>query len=510
MSNFISFFYRSFYSKLSAALLISFIFIAVLMLVLAQQLTQSYQNEVEQKLHVQLAEHVVHDNALLKNGAIDHDALKHAFHSMMILGPSFEFYILDPQGKVQTYSADPDRIKKHSISLLPIEQFLNKSQAFPILGDDPRSLEKHKIFSVAPIKNNEQLIGYLYIIIGGEIYDGIVDLLQQSHIFTLAVWSLSMALLFGLLVILVLFAMLTRPLRRLAGDMQQFRQEGFESGKLPQSRWKQNSNDEIERLGSTFNAMASTLNSQYQKVKDTDELRRELISYVSHDLRTPLASLQGYLETWQLKHTQLSDEEGQQLITVAMNNAQHMSRLIEQLFELAHLDAEDVDLKQEAVAIAELAQDVMQKLALKAHNKKVSLNVEPKDPSLMAMANIEKLESVFTNLIDNAIRHCHAGQTIEVNIQPNNGELQVTVSDTGLGITAEDLPYIFDAHFSGTNGSGNKSAGNNTASSTEKSGNSGLGLAISKRIIELHGSHLSVQSTLGQGAQFSFSLNSVK
>ena len=492
----------SFYSKLSLGLVFSFITMGIILLVLAQYLTRSYQNEVEQKLHHQLAEHVVHDNKLLKNGEIDHDALKNAFHSMMILGPSFEFYVLGTDGEVKTYSADPGRVKKQQIDIQPIHQFLANKTSLPILGEDPRSLDKHKIFSAAPIFEMEEgkqvLQGYLYIIIGGEIYDGIVDLLQQSHILSLAVWSLAMAMLFGLLVILILFALLTRPLRRLTQDMQQFRQEGFEHGQLPTSKWQHNSADEIERLGSTFNEMANTLNIQYQKVKNTDELRRELISYVSHDLRTPLASLQGYLETWQLKHTQLSLSEGENLIEVAMKNAQHMSRLIEQLFELAHLDSETVSLNKEPLAIAEFAQDIMQKMALDAQNKQVTLDIEPKDPSIMVLANIEKLENVLTNLLDNALRHCEAGDSIKVLVSPAkvDGQLQVIVEDSGLGISDQDIPHIFDAHFKASN------------SVKGKGRNSGLGLAISKRIVELHGSELKVSSTLGKGTEFSFNLPS--
>jgi signal transduction histidine kinase len=490
----------SFYSKLSLGLVFSFIVMGIILLVLAQYLTRSYQNEVEQKLHHQLAAHVVHDNKLLKNGEIDHDALKNAFHSMMILGPSFEFYILGPEGQVKTYSADPQRIKKHVVDIQPIQNFLHNQSNLPILGDDPRSEDKRKIFSVAPIfesnQGQEVLQGYLYIIIGGEIYDGIVELLQQSHILSLAAWSLGLAMLFGLLVILILFALLTRPLRRLTQDMQQFRQEGFEYGQLPTSQWQQNSADEIERLGSTFNEMASTLNIQYQKVKNTDELRRELISYVSHDLRTPLASLQGYLETWHLKNKELTAQECEELINVAMKNAQHMSRLIEQLFELAHLDSDTIILTTEPLGIAEFAHDVLQKMALEASKKQVSLNIEPKDPSIMVMANIEKLENVFTNLIDNALRHCEAGDSINIQIVPSAiaGQLQVSVNDTGLGIAEEDIPLIFDTHFRACN------------SVRGKGLNSGLGLAISKRIIELHGSELSVSSTLGQGTQFSFDL----
>ena len=492
----------SFYSKLSLGLVLSFIFMGIILLILAQYLTRSYQNEVEQKLHYQLAEHVVHDNKLLQNGEIDHAALKNAFHSMMILGPSFEFYILGPQGEVKTYSADPQRIKKHVVDIGPIHDFMNSQSSLPILGDDPRSEDKHKIFSVAPIFENiegdDVLQGYLYIIIGGEIYDGIVDLLQKSHILSIAVWSLAMAMLFGLLVILILFALLTRPLRRLTQDMQQFRQEGFKYDQLPVSEWQHNSADEIERLGSTFNEMAKTLNIQYQKVKNTDELRRELISYVSHDLRTPLASLQGYLETWHLKNKELTAEEGEKLIDVAMKNAQHMSRLIEQLFELAHLDSVTVTLATEPLGIAEFAQDVLQKMSLEASKKQVSLDVEPKDSSIMVMANIEKLENVFTNLIDNALRHCEAGDSITIQILPSDieGKVSVSVKDSGLGIAEKDLPLIFDAHFKASN-------------SVRANGrNSGLGLAISKRIVELHGSELKVKSTLGKGTQFSFDLKS--
>ncbi|MFD2230978.1 HAMP domain-containing sensor histidine kinase [Alkalimarinus sediminis] len=498
---------NSFYSKLVLGLLASFLLIGLLLMFLVQQLTIRYQNEVEQKLHLELAAHVVGDDSLLKDGEIDQKALKHAFHSMMILGPSFEFYVLTPEGTVTTYSAEDDKIKRMTVDLEPIKQFLSGNEALPILGDDPRSVFRQKIFSVAEIKQQDQLKGYLYIIIGGEIYDSTVDLLKNSHIINLSFWGLSAALLFSLIVVLLLFAMLTRPLRQLTTDMKKFRSEGFDKGVLPASHWDENSSDEIQRLGSTFNAMASTLKQQYEKVRTTDELRRELISYVSHDLRTPLAALQGYLETWQLKQSTLSSAESSEMIQVAANNAQQVSRLVEQLFELAHLDAENTQLTMEPVSIAELAQDVLQKLQLDAERRGIRLDVNPKDPSLMAMADIEKLERVFTNLVDNAIRHCHQGDSVSINISRLEQQLQVTVSDTGAGIAPEDLPHIFDAHYRGRNTLAQQevSAGNSKSERT----NSGLGLAITRRIVELHGSKISVESKAGQGTSFSFLLNGV-
>ncbi len=484
----------SFYSKLVLGLLISFSLIALLLTALVQQLTSNYQSEIEQKLHLELAEHIVHDDSLLKDGEVDRVALEHTFHSMMILGPSFELYVVTPEGRVTTYSADDEKIKRMQVDLTPIRQFLSGEKSLPIVGDDPRSSYRKKIFSVAEIKDNDVLIAYLYIIIGGEIYDGVVDLLQNSHIIKLSFWGFIATLFFSLVVVLLLFAMLTRPIRRLATDMRLFRSDGFEQGKLPSSVWDKNSTDEIHRLGTTFNEMASTLKQQYEKVRTIDELRRELISYVSHDLRTPLAALQGYLETWQLKQGDLSERESAELIQIAANNAQHINRLVEQLFELAHLDAENAELILEPVSIAELAQDVIQKLAIEADKKGVVLDVNPKDPSLIVMANTEKMERVFTNLLENAIRHSKMGGEVSVEMEVIAQKLKLTVKDNGCGIPSKDLPHIFEAHYRAEN----SAQGLRT--------NSGLGLAITRRIVELHHSEITVHSELNVGSSFSFEL----
>jgi len=488
--------FKSFYSKLVLGLLASFSLIALMLMLLVQQMSSNYQSEVEQKLHLELAEHIVHDDNLLKGGKIDKEALEHTFHSMMILGPSFELYVVTPEGVVTTYSADDEKIKRMLVDLKPINQFLSGEGSLPIVGDDPRSLYKKKIFSVAEIRDGDTLMGYLYIIIGGEIYDGVVDLLQQSHIIKLGVWGFTATLFFSLIVVLLLFAMLTRPLRTLAMDMRSFRAEGFEKGTMPDSSWDPDSADEIHRLGTTFNEMATTLKQQYEKVKTTDELRRELVSYVSHDLRTPLAALQGYLETWQLKQRDINPEEGAELIQVAMDNAQHISRLVEQLFELAHLDAENAQLNLEPVSIAELAQDVIQKLGIEADKKSITLDLQPKDPSIIAHANVEKMENVFTNLLENAIRHSDHNGEVSINMLKQNGMIRIEVKDKGCGIPEKDVAHVFDAHFRGSN----SAQGGRT--------HSGLGLAITKRIVELHGSQIHVSSEIGKGSTFEFSLKS--
>ncbi len=483
----------SFYGKLSLLLLACFIVIGVVLTILAKQLTQTYQSEVEQKLHLKLAEHIVHDNQLFRDDKIDYDAIKHAFHGMMILGPSFEFYVVNPQGKILTYSADPDRIKRESVSTIPIHDFMKGIQPLPILGDDPRSNHKQKIFSVSPIYEGINLKGYLYIIIGGEIYDDIADLLQKSHIMSLGGWSVLLILAMTLLVALLLFAMLTRPLRKLTLDMEYLRKNGFDNEHLRISEWRSDSADEIERLGSSFNELVSALNTQYQKVKNTDELRRELISYVSHDLRTPLSSLQGYLETWLLKNPE--GESNRELIEVAMNNAQHMSKLIEQLFELAYLDADDVILNIEPISIAELSHDVIRKRLIEAESKSITLDVNPKDSGILLMADYQKLERVLSNLLDNALRHTRSGGHIEIRFSKETDKnWMIQIIDSGIGIPEHEIKDVFLGHFKASN------------SIKGKGENSGLGLAICKRIVELHKGQLKVESTLGKGTVFKFEL----
>jgi len=479
---------------LSLALIASFTLVGMLLVLLVFRLTSDYQDEIEQKLHLELAAHIVQDNALMKNGELDHQVLKHTFHNMMILGPSFEFYVLDPTGKILTYSADPGKVKRESVSLLPILEFLNSREEVPIIGEDPRSLSGQKIFSVAQIRQDSELTGYLYIIIGGEIYDSIAERLQQSHIITLSVGVLVAALTFGLIITLVLFSLLTRPLRRLAMEIKQFHDSGFIADTLPVSNWQSNSSDEIHQLGHTFNSMAVELGKQYQKIKTVDELRRELISYVSHDLRTPLASLQGYLETWQLRHGGHDNDPGAKLIDIAEKNARQVGVLIEQLFELAHLDGEDAQLNLEPIAVAELAQDVAQKRQLHADQKQLRIDIEPKDPGLRVIADIEKLERVFTNLIDNAIRHSRPGGHITIALIEQPSKLEIHIRDNGIGIPAAELPFIFDPHFRASN-----------SAKTEQL-NSGLGLSITRRILELHGTEISVNSKLDEGTDFQFDL----
>jgi signal transduction histidine kinase len=274
----------------------------------------------------------------------------------------------------------------------------------------------------------------------------------------------------------VLFGAMTRRLRNLAKAV-----ESNADVKLPVN----GSGDEVDRLAHAFER-------QVQMLKEVDLHRRELVANVSHDLRTPLASLQGYIETLLLKEGQLTAEEQRRFLEIASKHSERLGKLVDELFELAKLDAKVTPLHVEPFSMAELVQDVVQKFQLRAEQAGVRLGAQF-DPALpLVMGDIALMERVLENLIENAIRYTPAGGSVTVSLMPQDGKLAVRVSDTGTGIAEEKLPFIFDRFWRGEE-------------STPRGG-AGLGLAIAKRILELHGASLVAQSQRNAGTTFSFAV----
>jgi signal transduction histidine kinase len=228
--------------------------------------------------------------------------------------------------------------------------------------------------------------------------------------------------------------------------------------------------------------------------EETDALRRELVANVSHDLRTPLASLRGYLQTLQMKEGLLSSEEQRRYVEIASKNTEKLVRLVDELFELAKLESREIVACLEPFNLAELAQDVLQKFELLAEQKRVRLGCQYRDDLPFVMADIGLIERVLQNLLDNALRHTPEGGAVTIDLSPGSRHIVVRVTDTGSGVPEDAMPHIFDRHF--RVGADDGMAGHGA----------GLGLAIVRRIVELHGSSIEATSAPGAGSTFSFPL----
>ncbi|WHI52345.1 HAMP domain-containing sensor histidine kinase [Microbulbifer sp. MLAF003] len=486
----------AFYRRLILLLLCSFIVVGVFFLLLMGCVVAAYQSEVAQNLHRDLARHLAEQNALFVDGQPDKEGLYHLFHDLMVLGPNFEFYLLSPEGEVLAYSAEPAKIKRQFIDLDPIRVFLDRSTGIQrtIYGPDPRDSERLKVFSAAPVERDGQLLGYMYVIIGSELFDDVVQGVWQNHLLRWVAAVFLGCLILSLIASLWVFALLTRPLRKLTRDMQHFRAAGLQ-GDLPSTSWNTEENDLVQRLGSAFNELSTSLKQQYQSIKTIDEMRRELLTHISHDLRTPLSSLQGYLETWLIRREELNPDDSRHYVETAYRSSKKVNRLVEQLFELACLESADVPMKIERVVLAELIQDVLQKFTIKALEQGVHAAVIPQDSSIVVYGDIEKLERVFSNLVENALRHCGSGDEIIVQLRPHGDQVSVSVKDSGMGIPVDDLPNIFDAHYRAAN------------SKKSSRGLGGLGLAITKRLLALHRADIYVRSRENFGTAFEFQLH---
>jgi hypothetical protein len=332
----------------------------------------------------------------------------------------------------------------------------------------------------------------LFVALGALVVYAFNRMLEESRLVELATWlglgGVAFALASGFLV----FTLLTRRVMQLADVIERFRDSGFRDRvRVP---FGDPAGDEIDRLAATFQELSDRMVEQLFELEQTGQRRRELLANVSHDLRTPLTSMHGYLETLLLKEGALSPEERRNLLMIAARNSEALRRLVGELFDLSKLEANEIRPDREAFLLPELVQDVAQKFALGAERKGVRIDVHAEDSILAAHADIGLIERVLANLIENAIRHTPAGGSIRIGLTRQGERLRTEVTDTGAGIAPAELPHIFDRYYRAARHGSDDGAG------------TGLGLAIARRIVQLHDGQIEALSSPGTGTTFRFDL----
>jgi signal transduction histidine kinase len=481
--------FKTLYTKLSAALVFLFLLMGLIYGFSTLYVTGGYLQNLNQEVNRDLARNLVADRNLVQQDKINQQALKNLFHEYMVVNPSIEIYLLDLSGNILSYSADPEKVKRKRVALAPIQKMLAGEL---VTGDDPRSLEKQKAFSVTYVPSQQKPEGYLYVVLQGEEYDAANDILKNSYLFKVSAWSVAISLLVGLLIGLFLFYSLTKRLRMLAAAVNRFASSGFLEQPtilLPEKK----SGDEIDQLCASFRALTEHTLGQFSQLSNQDHMRRELVANVSHDLRTPVAAMQGYLETMALSND-LTEQEKRQYLEVALRHSKRLAKLVESLFELAKLEMKEVEPNLEPFPIAELLMDVVQKFETSHSQSDIRLECDCQNNMPFVYADICLIERVMDNLIENAFTFSKPGDSILVTAKQHGEKIDIEVADSGCGIDAEDVPKIFDQFYQAKN-------------KHRKGSHAGLGLSIVKRILELHGEQISVSSQLNRGTSFYFSIS---
>lgn len=478
------------YVKLSAALVILFLVIGVALVALTRYSSDMYYQEVTQRLNSPVAMYVAGEAPLIRNGRVNVEALKALAHQAMIINPSVEVYLLDTSGRVLSHDLGDNVLRRSVIDLGPIRRFLSDTTHLPLLGDDPRSSDGRKIFTAAEVRNADRLEGYVYVVLSGRKYEQFATSAGVSEVMRLSTFAIIGCLVFGLGSALLIFGRLSRRIRKLTATVNDYH-HGPLGGALPTSSVRE---DEITQLSLAFDAMKARIEQQVGQIQQTDQVRRELVANISHDLRTPLTAMQGYIETLLLKGEEIASPQREEYLQIARDHGVRLNRLIADLFELVKLDSHAVEPQLDRFSLAELAADIVQEFRLSAERKSVSLELRVRDQGSEVLADIRLIERVFQNLIENALRHTPEQGCVTVSLDSLDTGILVTVSDTGTGIAEEALPFIFDRYFH---------VSPEPESITESTG---LGLAIVKRILDLHRTAIVVRSRLTEGTSFSFEL----
>jgi signal transduction histidine kinase len=395
--------------------------------------------------------------------------------------------LLDTKGNIISHNLPGESVLMDKISLAPIHEFLTEGSKRPLLSSDPRSPNNHKPFSAAKIINNGVEEGYIYVILGGQKYEEIANNLSTNYIIKLAIFAIISVILLAFIIGMLMMSKLTKPLKILRNKVVKFQQNSNTESIAY-------AGDEIQQLQQAFNDMAQRIDTQLRQIKNADAARRDLISNVSHDLRTPLASMQGYLDTLLIKNESMDKATTKKYLSIARKHCSRLNVLINDLFELSKLDSNAIKPNLEEFSLSELMQDVSLEFTQEAEKKDINLVVKLLEGSTDVSADIGLMQRVLENLIGNALKHTPAGGEVLIKLENKDARFNIIIQDTGRGISEQELPHIFDRLYRADN------------TSNESNTSSGLGLAIVKKILDIHHTTIKVNSQLNQGTCFIFSL----
>ena len=448
-----------------------------------------------------------YDN-LFEMHALQPEEFNQFLRNLVLFEPDSQLYLLDAQGTVLSSTGTAKLPPGFKVALGPVQQAVKGSDMPYVMGDDPERMDADAVIAARPlrralIRNDEPVAGYLYLVCHKP---ALSEGRLQAFGSTFA--KPALAAIVGVVVLATLLAAwiiaaVTRPLRQLTSAVATLSQRGLEDGAAgaPEALLPARTTDEFGQLTAAFEMMLETVRRQWATLRRLDHFRREGVSNLSHDLRSPLTATAACLETlegrWVGDAARAADRE---LVEMALRNTRNAARLVQSLGDLAQLDEPEFKLQTEVLDAGELLDDIALRFGQRAASQGVSLQTQHPDQAQAhapyAALDIELFERAVANLVDNALKYCRSGDQITLSARAVGGKVEVTVSDTGPGIPAADVPHLFDRFFQ---------CRSNVAPATGEGGK-GLGLAIVKRIAELHGGEVAVSSEAGAGTRVTLAL----
>jgi signal transduction histidine kinase len=446
---------------------------------------------------------------LLDLHARDPDGFTAFLRNLLLFEPNTQLYLLDAQGTVMAASGRAQPKPGFKVRLAPVQEAVatagDRRRAAYVMGDDPEHMNVDAVIAARPLRRavirpDAGAAGYVYLVSQPPGLDpGRAEVVRSS------LAGSAMSGLFALIVVMTvctawIVITVTRPLRDLSDAVARAQREGFDGAAMaqPSPAPPGRTGDEFARLRTGFNAMLARLRAQWDALRRLDQFRRESVSNLSHDLRSPLTATVACLETLDRRWAgDTSRADDRALLEVALRNTRNAAQLVRSLGDLALLDEPEFKLQPMTVDLGEVLDDIAMRFADRAAHQGVQLQqASAPGAALFAAVDIELFERAVANLVDNALKHTPAGGHVTLQGDSADGAVRIRVADTGCGIAAPDLEHLFDRLYTGSGARGDADG-------------KGLGLAIVKRIVELHRGQVSVRSDVGRGTEVTIVLPAV-
>lgn len=478
--------------KLGMSLLVTVLIIGVVYMLLTFFFVKKFYSQTSQKLNANVANHLIEEkfkntSPFLEDGTVNKELFDDIMHDMMAVNRAIEVYLLSETGQI-LYSVVLDHSNPNAplqkIDLIPVKQFIANNQEM-VLGDDPREAGKKKIFSAGHfVKNNHS--GYIYIILASEKFQQICESLFEEYFVKLSIQTTLLTMFFAVVVGWLSIWFLTRSLRTIIYYVNRFK-EGDLCSRIPNAY-----ESDLSVLAVTYNNMAQTIAQNIQEIQKVNTFRKELIANVSHDLRTPLTAIRGYIETLKMKNETITKHDRNEFMDIIERGACYLTNMVNQLFEYSKLETKEIHVCKEPFYITDLIYDIKSRYNILAMEKNITLGVKVKSPLPPVIADVGLIERAIQNILDNAIKFTPNGGKITMYVSAKINEVAIKIKDNGPGIEEEYQELIFNR--------------NVQTSSSNKEKGLGLGLAIAKKIMELHQTDIQVKSFVDKGSAFEFCL----
>jgi signal transduction histidine kinase len=442
--------------------------------------TTTYHEASTQLLNRDVAAHIAKFTSPFEGEKVNPQKADSVFYNAMVISPSAEVYFLDTGGKVLAYHAPKEDIKLWKLPLQNIRKLIASNGEAFVKNPDPKDPTNNKIFSAAEVRNSSSLIGYIYVILGSN--KSVSGLLYTTYIGNLLIKAFCFILLFSLVISFVYLRRIQRNFNDMVGVLTR-----FEGGDLS-ARFTVKPQDELAPITTAFNTMADLLVYNINRLKATEQERKDFITTISHDLRTPLSIARGYSETILLQKGAPDAAEQKEFSQLVLQKIKQVENMVKQLFDLSKMEAADFVPQKEPFIFSDILQENINAYAPSFAEKNITMDCERCKDSSWVLADVGMMERVLQNLLVNAVRHTPVNGTIRIQAVKERGEVVLQVQSSGEQINAAIHQWI------------NTKGGENDISA--KPSGTGFGLLIIKKIIQLHGFSFQVDSSSAGGNTF--------